>query len=282
MSAEPGVPGPAVGRLRAWPTARRWRRVRLGLLAASLLLALLVVLLGVHPSSLERLRADLAAGRTSSVEVLGEGVDARADRGGWSTQEVRWRSGLVERSAPVTSLPPGTSLADVDEAAYVPEGAVAVTGDVADELRALAPDVEVERGPASTTAYSLFDVSVPGWLLVASGMAWLTAVVAVSTAPRTWRMTGWGWGWLVLLVPLVGIPAFCLLSGPTPPLPRARTGRRLGGGPASSWPCCWAPGASAAADRHLGRRPCAGPGARRTVTHGYPCADGGLRPGRPG
>ena len=55
------------------------------------------------------------------------------------------------------------------------------------------------------------------------------ALWLVVNGPRPWRATRGGWSWL--LASPVGVLAFLVLSGPTPPL-RAPpvTGRRLTGG----------------------------------------------------
>jgi len=59
---------------------------------------------------------------------------------------------------------------------------------------------------------------------------WCAALALLLGGAEPLRATRWAWFWL-LTVPYVGVPAFLLLSGPTPGLPGPRPGRhRLTGG----------------------------------------------------
>jgi hypothetical protein len=181
-------------------------RMRLALLGAGLVLVVALVAVGERSSSTEQLRADVAAGSVSSVQAYG--YSTGADGQGYSTAQVRWRDGLVQKVARV-------SAADADS--------------ITTELRSTAPGLTVAEVPERTVSYGLYGFSVPLWVQLLAVGSWLTAVLALVRGPRPWRATRWGWVWSFLLVPFIGVPLFCLLSGPTPLVPRPRRVRRLGG-----------------------------------------------------
>ncbi|WNB85659.1 hypothetical protein [Cellulomonas sp. ATA003] len=213
---EPGPGESGVGASGAGP------RVRLALLGVVLLVTLLAGPLGVHPSTPEQLRADVSSGRVTSVEALGYRVPDAAGGEGWMTEEIRWRTGVLTRSAAVAAGALDGAVAD---------GAVAdsAAADVVPVLRDLAPALQVERRDAPSQAWSLYGVVVPGWLALAACLGWVGAFVALVQGPEPWRLTRWGWAWSFILVPPVGITAFAVLAGPTRALPRPRRTRRVGG-----------------------------------------------------
>lgn len=206
-------------RLGTLSRTRWWWRVRVVALVVALALVPTTLVLGVLGSSYEHLRQQVADGSVTSVEVLGEAVEVPAE--GYGRQEVRWRDGLVRRSAEVTVVSPGA----VPE---VSDGVPVVDRDVAADLRLLDPDLTVTEGRRPTTWSTVAGFELPGWVAVPLLSVWVGAVAALLGSPYTWRLDGWGWAWLMLLVPPVGAVAALLLSGPLPPLPRARRRRRGG------------------------------------------------------
>ncbi len=201
-------------RARHSPTSRtRWGlRTRLAIAAIGLLVAVLTTVVGVHPSSPERLRADVAAGDATTVQAFGYRVPGVEGVETYATQEIRWRTGLITRSAQVDR--------------QTPDG---IGSDATTELRQIAPDLEVERREPVTSAALLYDVVVPWWLPLLAVGGWLSALIALVSGTEPWRLTRWGWAWSFFLVPPVGVLLFCLLSGPTPLVPRPRRARRIGG-----------------------------------------------------
>ncbi|WP_298992388.1 hypothetical protein [uncultured Pseudokineococcus sp.] len=89
----------------------------------------------------------------------------------------------------------------------------------------------VERRPAITAWWSLWGITVPGWLVLGAAATWLTALGGLLHGPRPWHLTRWGWAWVVLLLPWgLGVVALCLLAGPAPHVPCGRGLRRRWGG----------------------------------------------------
>ena len=102
--------------------------------------------------------------------------------------------------------------------------------EIGERLQALAPGLEVVRSARLAGSAELGPLVVPEPLAVVLLLGWLAALALLVTGPEPLRATRWAWCWL-LIVPLVGVPAFLLLSGPTPGLPRPAPGRpRLTGG----------------------------------------------------
>ncbi|MEJ5868232.1 hypothetical protein WDV85_10845 [Pseudokineococcus sp. 5B2Z-1] len=199
---------------------------------AGAVLALLSTVLGVHPTSTAELERALARGGVESVVVHGDAPppDIGQEATGWDRSEVRWRDGLLRRSAEVTSVLPATPVGERSAARAGADGRL-VVGDVAAHLRELAPGLEVERRPAITTWWALWGITVPGWLVLAAAATWLTALGVLLHGPRPWLLSRWGWAWVVLLLPWgLGVAAMCLLAGPTPHVPRGRGLRRRWGG----------------------------------------------------
>ena len=197
-----------------------WDRFRLGLLAVWLLLIVAAVTVGQRETPLSTLEAAVADGHVDSVVVLGEAVPAER---GFGTQEVRWRDGLVRRTAQAT-------------VGARPDGGVVGLPwrgrDLGVLLSRADPDLEVRR---SQQAYlmmqgRLLGWQVPVWVALTATAAFLLQFVLLIGVPRTSRATRWAWFWL-MSVPVVGTALFLLLSGRKPGLraPRA-TRRRLTGG----------------------------------------------------
>ena len=89
-----------------------------------------------------------------------------------------------------------------------------VVGPVTDHLVALAPDVRIVDGERGYYSQSVYGWSVPGALALRI-LVLFVGTLSMILGPRPWRATRWAWAWLVLLVPLVGVPAYLLFGGPT-------------------------------------------------------------------
>jgi hypothetical protein len=194
--------------------------MRYALIVCWIVLMALTVAVGDRSTSWGRLQSDVAAGRVQSVRVMG----ALGPGGsGYTTVEVHWRRGWFGHETEVVQARPRSA---------APSGAAdggVVTRDVAALLTGVRPGLEVTRGPWPSSDTSLWGWHVPSWLALPAMVLFLAALWLVVNGPRPWRATRWGWFWL--LASPVGVLAFLMLSGPTPPL-RAPpvTSRRLTGG----------------------------------------------------
>lgn len=207
-------------RLGTLSRTRWWWRVRVLLLVVAAGLVPVVLTLGSVPAPLDHLRGDVAAGSVTAVEVRGEPLEAGSQ--GSRTQELRWRDGLLLRTTEVDVVAPGSPELDV------PTGEPVLVGDAADDLGLAAAGVTVTRAERPLQTSGVGDVELPAWVGVPLLLVWVGAVASLVGSPHTWRLNGWGWGWLLVMVPPVGAVAALLLSGPLPPLPRARRRRRGG------------------------------------------------------
>lgn len=201
---------------------QRADRLRWLLLPACLVLVLLTVTTGVRSSSFGSLLSALDDGRVHAVQVTpGLGPDTS----GCSVQQIRWREGLWQHRTEVVVHTPGDASSC--------DGSTAVHAkDVVPQLRQVQPGLHVERvGYDLRGGFSIFGWHTPQWVGLAALGWWFAAVTLLAAGPAPWRATRWAWFW-VMTNPL-GVVAFALLAGPTPPLaPHARarpwTHRRVG------------------------------------------------------
>ena len=183
---------------------RRWDRIAGRLLAVgSLCAAVLLLAVGERDGSYEHLANDLRAGDVDQVEVVG-----LTDAGVGPYATLRWRDGLVMRTAEVKQATDERAARRARRESTQP----VVVGPVTDHLTALDPDVRIMDVERRYYSQSIYGWSVPGALVL------LILVLFVDTlsmilGPRPWRATRWAW--LVLMVPLVGVPAYLLFGGPT-------------------------------------------------------------------
>lgn len=201
-----------------------WAAIRGVLVGLWLVLAGLTVLVGVRDTTYADLEAGLASGRVDRVAVSG-GVPAGLTGSG--TVTVTWRDGLFRDRASVAE---GSS-ARRARAARMDDSDPFVVGSVRGSLSERFPDATVV-GASQAQALdggSVWDVNIPGWLLLGFAVAFLGTLGTITGGPQPWRATRWAWFW-VFTVP-GGAVAFLVLSGPTWPLPAPRAGhRRLTGG----------------------------------------------------
>ena len=208
---------------RVRPVTTRHDRARLLLAAAWLVGLLVAAVLLEHRATLGDLEAAVRAGAVSSVHVYGEGLPP--DSTGWATQQVRWQEGGRRHGLEVLHLVQ-------DDGADRPrrEGWAISPVEVGERLQALAAGLDVRRSTRLASSAELGPLVVPEALAIVLLLGWLAALALLVGGPEPLRATRWAWCWL-LMVPLVGAPAFLLLSGPTPGLPRPAPGRaRLTGG----------------------------------------------------
>lgn len=185
-------------RIVAWSLALGWVCLFASLLTSA-----------ERESSYADLEAGIRAGEISEVQ------ESRSDFGagttGYETVDIRWRDGLVRRTATLTHA------SDERSAAEARRGGTAlpvVVGSVADHLTALDPDLRVTRGERLLASMTISGWNASGWHALAH-LVLLVATLALISGPRPWRATRWAWAWLVLLAPLVGVPAYFLLGGAT-------------------------------------------------------------------
>ena len=210
---------PRLVRLRGpW---RRWDPVRAVLVLLVLLATAAGLVLGSRPSSYDELRGQVADGEVATVEV--DGVGLPPGHTGFTTLHVRWRDGVVRRTAEVISAQP-LSQAPTDG------DRVVIRGDVADDLDRLDPDVVVTRVPEADPGATLLGWQVPQallWVHLALLLAGL-GLLRGGAEPR--RATRWGWAWPMLMLRPFGLLAFLLLAAPGPSREPAEQARRLTGG----------------------------------------------------
>lgn len=204
------------------PAAAGHRR-RLVLAVVWLLALLAAALLHERPATLAELEADVRSGQVSTVHVDGDGLPSGAT--GYGLQQVRWWAGGVRH---------GVDVVHASADARVPRGLGERTADeVGSRLLQLDPELSLIRSAQYSSSADVAGLVVPGWLAGVLLLLWLGALCLLLGGPEPWRATRWAWFW-VLWVPVVGVTAVLLLSGPTPGLPGPRPGRRrLTGG----WAC---------------------------------------------
>lgn len=203
--------------------APAWRRLRLVLIVAGLVLTVLGALFAERPSSLTTLEEHLASGE---VDVVGL-TDGLGPRGtGYATRELHWRSGWFRYHAEVIEARPRRAAREVARDRDVP----VLTEDVRTRLSELRRGLRFESVAWPASTFESFGWRVPGWygwLAMPFGLGVLALLVA---GPRTWRATRWAWFWLIMTAP-PGVLAFLLLGGPTRGIPApADERRRLTGG----------------------------------------------------
>lgn len=206
------------------PWGRGARACRGVLVVCWVALTFVALLAGEREATLSDLEDAVASGDVREVQV-GGGLDAD-DRGSASVQ-VRWDRGLVTYTTalveerPLPSGPSGVQRGDGD----------AVVADVEARLRDLQPELRVTRTSFDGAAATVLGWGLPAWAgLLHLGVV-LGTLFSLTGSPQPWRATRWAWFWLMFLVPPIGVPAYLLLAGPTPPVPApSPTRRRLTGG----------------------------------------------------
>ncbi|HXH81114.1 PLD nuclease N-terminal domain-containing protein [Nocardioides sp.] len=215
---------------RAAAIARATQRIRIvgWSLALGWLCSLVVMVsVGERPGSYAELSRDLRAGQVSEVELVdpfGRTWAPLPDDAVFQEVTLRWRDGLFLRTATVSNISLKPGRAWLDRARREPERVI--VGSIEDHLTALGPDVRVVPGEFRSSPYTAQGFAGPGWLL-GLHLCLLLGTLMMIAGPRPWRATRWAWAWLVLLVPLLGIPAYFLFGGPTG-LFRPKDPRRVG------------------------------------------------------
>ena len=188
---------------------RSIRRVRIigwTLALGWLCLSVALVAYGARQGSLHELETGLRAGEISEVELTSGFLPA--DARGHEVIHLRWRDGLVLRTATLTRATDERMARNARR-----DGAPQpiVVGAVRDHLTALDPDVRIV---ASDHPGPPFGDEASNRIGLAR-LVLLVCTLGLIAGPRPWRATRWAWAWLVLLAPLVGVPAYFLFGGPT-------------------------------------------------------------------
>lgn len=211
-----------------WPNAvHAWRRLRLGLLVVWVLMLALVLILGAREASLTELRAELDAGRVSSVQLTSGLPDGAS---GFATVQIFWKDRWTDR---VTSV---TNVSDVSINAPTQGSGDVVVGDLAEQLRGWdsSGSLRVLADQRSMSGATLVGWPVPAWMGPAALGLWMLTLWLLYVGPQPWRATRWAWFW-TLFSPfgVVAAPLFLAVGGPLRGTPRTRdreNERRLTGG----------------------------------------------------
>ena len=203
--------------------ARGWRRLRVVLIVAALVLTVLGGLLGERPATFATLERQVASGEVDVVGVTGDLPDGGS---GYATVTLHWRSGWFRHHAEVIEARPQRAAREAVRDRDVP----VLAEDVRTRLSELQPQLRFESVAWSDSTLESFGWRLPGWygwLVLPFGLGVLALLVA---GPRPWRATRWAWFWLIMAAPL-GVLACLLLGGPTRGIPApADENRRLTGG----------------------------------------------------
>lgn len=194
--------------LRATRAGRRWRRVRLALAAAWIVVLGLLLAVGTHEASWGALQTSLSDGRVTSVQVVGE---LEPGSTGYSLAEVLWRDGVLQHRTEVMQVS-----ADLVDSGGAPSSSVQVTGGVGDRLRTEHPGLALEQVSRPDVTSELFGWQVT-WPLGAVALSVALLTLMLILGPTPWWATRWAWFWLGTNP--VGVMAFLVLSGPTPGVP---------------------------------------------------------------
>ncbi|MGQ7296343.1 hypothetical protein [Quadrisphaera sp. KR29] len=193
--------------------------VRWALAAGYAVLLVVALAFGARPAHWGEVEAAVASGDVTSVTV----ATAPDDGSPLRYQRVTWREGLQQRRAEVVVVPPTT---DVTWVAPRTE----LERDAGEQLRALAPDLRVERVQGGFDGSSSFWgrlLPFPAVAAVAVLLGWACWLGQLVNGPAPWRATRWAWSWLSWVPG--GVLAQLLLGGPTRWLPAPRRpARRLG------------------------------------------------------
>ncbi len=209
----PAVATPAVR--TGW---RPW--LRAGLLWAQLVVIGGALVFGVRGTSLDHLQARLYDEEVGVVTVAG-GVPAGSY--GSTTQQIRWREGLIRYQVEVTQVakrPGASNLAETDHR---------FGEDIGDRLVRQHPGLTVHREHFTYWRANILGWWVPESVAMTGSVVFLLSLGLLLSGGQHWRATRWAWFWLILSPP--GVLAYLAFSGPMWPLrpPRDRA-RRLTGG----------------------------------------------------
>lgn len=186
-------------RIVGWSLGLGWLTLFLSLLA-----------LGEREASYDQLESGLRSGQISEVQETSTDFDGLST--GRESVSVRWRDGLINRTATLTHTSDPQAAA---EARREGPARSVVNGSIADHLTALNPDVRVSHGEQRYPSFTVAGwQSTTGWPFLAY-LALLIGTLGLIAGPRPRHATRWAWRWLVLLAPGVGIPTYFLFGGPT-------------------------------------------------------------------
>jgi hypothetical protein len=210
----------------SWTAARGpfWHVVRAGTALGWLLLVAAVLVTGERVTSVEALLAAAAEGDVDEVRVAGEGLPPGAR--GFVTQEVHWSEGGLHYLARIVQAQPRRAglrhRTGADRHLVVTTDTAAYLAERTDGVRVVRDGSQTNRLTSGIGPYQVPDAALSGlWLLL------LATVVLLVRGPRPRRATRWAWCWLMVGAAPVGVPAFLVLSGPLPLLPRPRPGARV-------------------------------------------------------
>ncbi|USQ77637.1 hypothetical protein [Ornithinimicrobium cryptoxanthini] len=204
----PGGVGAKREGVNAWQVAR-W--LTLVLYAVTLLG---VAVGGARTASVEDLQAALQQGAVDQVRVVGalDGPGGYSDAvQGVSTVRLEWQDGWHRSVAEIWQV---SSLEELRSQGFDETSRDYIIGDVGQELRRIAPGVEIVSAEWPNGIYGSFG----GWEVRGAyaylPMALLVAcLIVLVNSPQPRLATRWGWAWLMLSPTiLVAAPAYLILG----------------------------------------------------------------------
>jgi hypothetical protein len=210
----------------SWTAVRGpfWHVVRAGTALGWLLLVAAVLVTGERVTSVDALLAAAARGDVDEVRVAGHILPPGAR--GSVTQELRWSDSGLHYLARIVQAHPRRAgfrhRSDADHYPVVTTDAAAYLAERTEGVRVLRDGPRTDRMTSGIGPFQVPDPVLDGlWLLL------LATVLLLALGPQPRRATRWAWCWMVVGAAPIGIPAFFVLSGPLPLLPRPRPGTRV-------------------------------------------------------
>lgn len=189
-----------------------------------------------HHDLAKKLEDDAWGGVTSTVEVDDAWAVGAGPREGWrgyTTVDVRWRDGWVQRDTSYVIASSERQAEAARRGSSQPVAVIVAPETLESHLSQTQPDLvlEVVEGWSGGGAVEVLGTfwAVPSWALILGFVAGLGSLTRLVVGPEPWRLTRWAWAWWVLFAWPIGVPAFLVFSGATWLFPPYEPKRRMTG-----------------------------------------------------